>query len=65
MTTLTIKTVTAAEAEPTIATRVLAVSADPLARWIERDPSPWRCTLRVEGGYHRRRWLYCNASAGC
>lgn len=41
MTTLTIKTATVAEAEPTIATVVLAFSADPPARWAYPEPSPY------------------------
>ena len=41
MTTLTIKTATAAEVEATMVTVVLAFSADPPARWIYLEPSPW------------------------
>lgn len=41
MTTPTIRTATAAEAEPTIATVVLAFSADPPARWAYPEPSQY------------------------
>jgi ribosomal protein S18 acetylase RimI-like enzyme len=41
MTTLTVKTATASDADPTIAVVVLAFSADPAARWAYPDPQQY------------------------